>query len=796
MKPEEKLLIKLTGITFDPLEKPKIAKELSIDEKAKEPQHLIVQFQKPLTRKEQTQIQDKYGLKLTEYIPDFAYVELVDPETLAKLSSDSLFRASVPYHPAFKISPFIGEQSFSTLERQKVEGFWLSVILFDNSVVEKVIDMLNNLNVDKISVIDDRKIGGKVEIRCTILSKKELENIARIPEVRWIEEVAEIKEDNGTTAGTIQSGTPATTPIWYRGLHGENQIIGVIDDVVDIGHCFFRDNVNNTPGPTHRKVVGLRNTLGSTANFHGTFVAGIATGDDFNALGANANRGMAWASRITFGNRDDLEIFGGTTSLLNYLTQAANDGARIHTNSWHQEPVPQYNQTAVDVDLFVFNNEDNLVLGSSGNVTVPPDPPESIGPPGTAKNALCISASQRDPNEMNFGDGNDGPTPDGRRKPEIVAPGCQINSSDVGTACNVVANGACATSWATPATAGAAALARQYYVEGFYPTGTPQQLHGFIPSGALLKATLLNGTIDMTGIPDYPNNREGWGLIRLNNVLSFPGNTRSLRLWDTRNAVGITTGDIRIHQVNVVDNIQPLKIVLVWSEPQGTVNSANPIVNNLDLEVVSPDGTQTFRGNVFAGGISVTGGVADANNNVEVVLINNPDRGNWTVRVIGTTVNVGNPGQGYALVVTGEIGNIITKIEIDIETGAIENAGTNGRVYLGICGREFRLDKPGDQFRVEILDNFVIGIGSNIENPNGVNDIINSPNSYEIDTYLLNIFPKYIRFEPQDNDDNWNVSRVELRVTDDTNIVHKFDALVSSGSIWLGENSGLLLGLT
>jgi hypothetical protein len=141
-------------------------------------------------------------------------------------------------------------------------------------------------------------------------------------------------------------------------------------------------------------------------------------------------------------------------------------------------------------------------------------------------------------------------------------------------------------------------------------------------------------------------------------------------------------------------------------------------------------------------------------------------------------------------------GYIITKIEIDVETGSIEGAGTNGRVYLGICGREFRLDKPGDQFRVGILDNFIIGIGSNIENPNGVNDIINSPNSYEIDTYLLNIFPKYIRFEPQDNNDNWNISRVELRVTDETNIVHNFDALISNGSIWLGKNSGLLLGLS
>ena len=81
--------------------------------------------------------------------------------------------------------------------------------------------------------------------------------------------------------------------------------------------------------------MGFRNTSGSTPQFHGTFVAGIAAGDDFNNPGTNTNRGMAWAARITFGNRVDLS----GTSLFNYLTQVANDGVRIHTNSWHQEPV-------------------------------------------------------------------------------------------------------------------------------------------------------------------------------------------------------------------------------------------------------------------------------------------------------------------------------------------------------------------------------------------------------------------------------------------------------------------------
>ena len=120
MNTEEKLLIRLATLTFDPLKKLDIPKQIRIDEVAKKPEHFIVQFHKSLTQKEQTYIKGKYNLKLTEYIPDFAYLEMVDPEILRNLSSDPLFRASVPYHPAFKISPFIGERRFRTPERQKI----------------------------------------------------------------------------------------------------------------------------------------------------------------------------------------------------------------------------------------------------------------------------------------------------------------------------------------------------------------------------------------------------------------------------------------------------------------------------------------------------------------------------------------------------------------------------------------------------------------------------------------------------------------------------------------------------
>ena len=40
----------------------------------------------------------------------------------------------------------------------------------------------------------------------------------------------------------------------------------------------------------------------------------------------------------------------------------------------------------------------------------------------------------------------------------------------------------------------------------------------------------------------------------------------------------------------------------------------------------------------------------------------------------------------------------IDRINVIVKTGNVNKAGTNGNVYLGIGGREFKLNKPGNQF--------------------------------------------------------------------------------------------------
>lgn len=651
-KQEQGLPIRLAAYTFDPLKgKLRLPKRLQLNETPGGPVYRIVQFKRALSREERNHLQGRYGLKLADYVPEFAYIELLRPETEQRLQSDPLFRAVVPYHPAFKISQDIGKRTFKTPERKKMKGLLLRAVLFTEADPEQVANSISEAGASDVLVVDDRQFGGVAQIKFVIGSKALVNNIAQIEGIRWIEEVAEKKEDNVNTAGTLQSGTAGTQSIWNRGLHGESQIIGMIDSApLDINHCFFQDPVDNTPRLAHRKVLAIRNASGIAAGGHATFVAGCAAGDDFNNLGNNARRGGAWAARLISGHTGDVN----TNSMLGELTAATALGATIHTNSWHDDTAgagnpATYNQTAADVDTFTWNNEDCIVFGSAGNNG------EEQGPPGTAKNAICVGATQADPNEMNFGDGNVGPTADNRRKPDLMAPGCGIQSATVGTACNTGPRAACATSYATPHAVAAAALVRQYYTEGFYPTGTQQPHHELVPSGALLKASLLNSTIDMTGITGYPSNQEGWGLIRLDNMLYFPGGVRNLKVWDFRNVDGLLTGETRTHMAQIASNTQPLKVTLAWTEPPGGANAANPVINNLDLQVVSPDGTQTFLGNSFAGGVSATGGGADAVNNVEMVLVNNPPLGDWIFRVTGTAVNVGNPGQGYALVVTADM---------------------------------------------------------------------------------------------------------------------------------------------
>lgn len=256
-----------------------------------------------------------------------------------------------------------------------------------------------------------------------------------------------------------------------------------------------------------------------------------------------------------------------------------------------------------------------------------------------------------------------GNTDDNRIKPDVVAPGTWILSafSDLyqegyeGDPVNPQ-NGAYqwdgwgmpynndykymgGTSMSNPIAAGAATVVRDYYNKA---KSLPNA------SAALIKATLINSAVDMAdenndGVNDndfpIPNVHEGWG--RINLAAATDG---SIQYVDE--GTGLTTGGSQVFTVTSTGG--PLKVTLVWSDYPSTESATVNLVNNLDLTVTS--GANTYRGNVFSGGWSTTGGTADNRNNVENVYLQSPS-GTYTVTVSG--FNVPNGPQKFALVVDG-----------------------------------------------------------------------------------------------------------------------------------------------
>ncbi len=333
--------------------------------------------------------------------------------------------------------------------------------------------------------------------------------------------------------------------------------------------------------------------------------------------------------------------------LYNYLNQALADGAFIHTNSWDDKSTSAYTQLSVDLDRFIWETK---TTWRSSDPTTPAPSARWI----PRKTRVVVNATLHPPSQGSFRP-ESCTSIDGRRKPDLMAPG--RTSSRRRAAPPAAPRTDTGTSFAAPSVAGAAALVRQYFTEGWYPTGTRQPHHAFTPSGALLKAALLNATVDAAGIAGYPGaaaTGEGWGRLLLEDGLFFAGDPRNLAVWDVRHAAGLETGEqAHAFAVQVDGSGQPLKITLVWNEPPGAANSPAPVVNDLDLEVRRPDGV-VLRGNVFALGESTSGGAADPLNNVEQVLLAAPAAGGLWITVRAGTTGVHRRGpQGYGLVATG-----------------------------------------------------------------------------------------------------------------------------------------------
>ncbi len=507
------------------------------------------------------------------------------------------------------------------------------------SSIEQDLNDVAILAMDEVVKLDDGRYRG-------LLSVDDVLDIVRQPSVMWLRFEPQMAFSNDQSKNHMKITTMRS--YFTTDLDGSGQIVAVADSGLDEDH-----------GDFGTRVVGNFDVIGdgSTADKHsghGTHVACTVLGD--GTKGGYA--GVAPDAELYFQAMENDNTGNFQSPSLNYLLNTAyNSGARIHTNSWGSSAASnqgKYTSESEDVDDRannydrVYNGVEGLtILFAAGN-----DGPNAgtVSSPSTAKNSVTVGNHQARyngaPDNLMSGSSR-GPTDDGRIKPDIIAPGGYVRSCRAQEAQDTAGSSwqstwyleYTGTSMATPNAAGASALIREYLLE---IAQRPS------PQGALIKALLVLGAQDIN-TRDIPNNDEGWGRVNLKETLA-PSQGRGI--WVDDRSMLSNTGQSKSYVFNVTFANSQLKTVLAWSDARGSRFSNNQLVNDLDLEVESPDGT-IYLGNDFANGRSTTGGTKDDVNNLEVVLIDTAMKGIWTVRV-KDGLHGGSNTQPFAIAVSGQ----------------------------------------------------------------------------------------------------------------------------------------------
>jgi len=670
--------------------------------------HYLVQFIGPIKESWLRGVR-RAGGEPRQLWSGFTYVVRADEKGIAKIAGLRYVRwtAHLPYEErlATSVREELGRGQPQKLPRTQLLPNVYTVEFFGNKDVAPASPKVRRLGL-KVLVEDPKARILVVEASDSKAERsRQLRELAKVHAVRRVRPRA-IKRPSNDVAAGVMSTTAALAPSPGLGLSGAGETIGICDTGLDTGdpktiHPDFKGRVkwikSYPMGPDLNQFVtnpGGDDGPADLDSGHGTHTSGSILSSGVSSAGlagtAGPIRGLAYKARLAFQaveqeckwkNPADLQRFGrfllvGIPSDLAVLFgDSYAKGARIHSNSWGGGDPGSYDDQCRQLDQFVCEHKDFCVVVAAGNDGTDSDGdgkinPMSVSSPGTAKNCITVGACENNRPSFDaehYGDwwphdfpvapfkaqpmadnpddvvafSSRGPTKDGRFKPEVIAPGTFVLS----TRSRMIApnNTAWApfpesklyffmggTSMATPLTSGAVAVVREYLRK-------KQKIRR--PSAALLKAAMVAGA---TRVPSgaqgaIVDNDQGYGRVDVDAIVA-PQEPASVEFIDV--TPGVQTGQQDSRKLTVQSSGAPLRIALAWSDAPGPT-----IVNNLNLIVTAPDGTKHV-GNLPAGATSF-----DTANNVEVVHVDSPESGDWTVDVVGSNVPQGP--QDFALVAIG-----------------------------------------------------------------------------------------------------------------------------------------------
>lgn len=488
----------------------------------------------------------------------------------------------------------------------------------------------------------------------------------------------------------IDNGIPI-----YRITHNDNSAETIGTDLVRTGGGLGFDlDGHNAPTigiwdggavrATHVELTGrvTQQDGATTLDEHATHVAGtmIARGIDARAMGMAPH---AELDAYDWGN-DDNEMLNANLLLSNHSYGFAR-GWRWTGTAWQwvgdggvsqveDFQFGRYNENARAWDQIAFTNYNYLIVTSAGNdrndngvagSIHPPDGPwDCIADYGVSKNVLTVGAVH----DINGGYGGVGtvvasnftswgPVDDGRVKPDIVANGVSLRSTEEDN--NTDYGNKSGTSMAAPSVTGSIALLHELdndlvtTFEGWSSTFMGLVIH----------------SADEAGNFDGPDYSFGWGMMntaRAAHILQYHDEGCGI------NALSLSDGlrnNIRELQIDNNETINyqveklagvPLKVTLVWTDPAGAVgaraldNRAASLINDLDLRIIAPNGATTFpwRLNPNNPGAAATRGDNTVDNVEQVIVDNLSATGTYTIRIHMESTSLDND-QYASLIVTG-----------------------------------------------------------------------------------------------------------------------------------------------
>lgn len=415
--------------------------------------------------------------------------------------------------------------------------------------------------------------------------------------VRAADVVRELQTLNAVSANWM--GADALYPEGQTGLGltGEGVVIGIVDGgTVDDRHRSLAGRVFNLPSVIIEGRCGPNDT-------HATHVSGTMMS---SGAGDLAGRGIAWGSELLVSigfcgrNVQDTLFIAQMADLSNH--SYGGQAGWTWTGRWTWAGGDDFGRYTVDsqaVDEAIYGQDHIWIIaagneGGQGPDNAPEDRPIDCGN-GTdcligasnAKNALIVGgiasfdpAAGRESLRL-MGMSSRGPTDDGRVKPDVVARGQEVYSSQAGSLESYTALSG--TSMASPGASGTAALLVEQYAAA--------------RNGATMPSALLRALLVQTALSPEPDGRPtpayGHGLIQVREAAEL----LAAELADDTQHVYRGLDRVRPNPFEFsVQGVpgEPIVVTLAWVDPPAAAvptweNSSVPAVaNNLNMRVRDP----------------------------------------------------------------------------------------------------------------------------------------------------------------------------------------------------------------